>query len=105
MNNNVSFEISKLLNWQGETEKVWYEDCDGELIFANRRDILVGNPNLIFKAPSITELLEELKHEIKKIYYSKSAMQWEIVGEDLFIKSSIELVEALAELYIKLNEK
>jgi len=109
MNNYVSLKTAKKLNWQGKTEKVW-------IIIENKDPFIVTKGIYEYKtisfaylnkieipAPSIAELLEELKGKFEELYYSETFEVWQVNSLAYDNYCNKELVEALAELYIKLK--
>jgi hypothetical protein len=112
MNNYPSKETCQLLNWQKETEMyyVWFpKNNEVQLVNETNKNKLIDyyadDLPEVFKAPNIAELLEWFSNKFN--LFTPLSLLSKIV-EELFksnISNSIPLIEALAELYIKLNKE
>ena len=107
MNKIVSLETAKKLEdigWEKETELMYNSNEEIVPVINERIGLSEYSKKYDYYAPDIPELLKDLKHQLFSIETRDFAWRVLTDGVEKIEISNIELVEALAELYIKLNQ-
>jgi hypothetical protein len=108
--NVVSLETAKRLSAAGFPQEDAYScwEVIGDVSGVRVNSLLMGKPYKFYAAPTAQEIADKLPKPIAINIYSGGRVSTSHAGEHNFVKSvpkEVNLAEALAALYLKLEEQ